>query len=483
MRPPISPLLLPRVSSMQLVLILAVLAAMAVSESVPHQPVAGATGRVALAGAAMGSVVLFALVASRLFVRRLRANLARHRLIRRQFRFVRRVHAALWLTVVGGILCGLDWCQLVRFNWHLDRTLLLDELLILAPVVMPLVLSWAAFYEFDRVVWAGVAEQPPDGSAFSTRHAYVAFHVRHYLGVLLLPLLGLLAVQDLTELWAPEFVRSGYGPLVFIPLLAGMFLLFPVLLRHVWQTRPLSPGPLRNRLEEAARRSGLRVRDILVWRTDGMVVNAAVAGFVWPWRYVFLTDALLAQMDDGEVEAIFGHEAGHIKHHHLLWRVLLMIAPLSLWLLFGQTMPETSGRLQQWLAVESAGAGHFGLRVAVAVALPAAMALYMFLVFGCFSRLLEHQADLFGCRSVSDDPQRSAVDIFTSALEKLAASGGTGRNTRTWQHASIARRIDFLHGLRLDKNRELHFHRRVSLLGGMAVGIVASPLLHLLLAG
>jgi len=54
----------------------------------------------------------------------------------------------LWLTVVGEILFWLDWAQLVRFNWHLDRAFLLDDVLILTPVLLPMVLSWAAFGKF-----------------------------------------------------------------------------------------------------------------------------------------------------------------------------------------------------------------------------------------------------------------------------------------------------------------------------------------------
>jgi len=96
---------------------------------------------------------------------------------------------------------------------------------------------------------------------------------------------------------------------------------------------------------------------------------------------------------------------------------------------------------------------------------------------------LEHQADLFGCRCVTPEAQPPAVERFTSALEKLAKTSGLGRDARSWQHASIARRIDFLHELSRAPKRELRFQRRVRLLGSLLIGTVFSPLAYRLLLG
>ena len=45
-------------------------------------------------------------------------------------------------------------------------------------------------------------------------------------------------------------------------------------------------------------------------------------------RYVVLTDRLVQEMTPEEVEAVFGHEVGHIKHHHLLFYFGFLIASL-----------------------------------------------------------------------------------------------------------------------------------------------------------
>jgi STE24 endopeptidase len=487
---------------MQLLLILAVLAALLVSECGPSGPVSGAVGRLMIAGGGIALPVLFAVAVSGLIARGLRADFSRHGLLLRRFRQLRRLHAGLWLVSAGGITCGLGWAQLVRFNWHLDHTLLVDELLILAPVLLPLVLSWAAFYEADRAVQVGLSGiseggspifaarksgQSPGCSALRaglpTRWEYVALHFRHYVGVLLVPLFGFLAVQDALELIAPDAAEEGYRAPVLLVSLAVLFLLFPVLLRYVWQTRPLPPGPLRTRLEDAAGRVGFRARDILVWQTGGMVVGAAVAGLVRRLRYVFLSDALLSRLPDEEIEAVFGHEVGHVRHHHLLLRVLAMVAPLSLWVLLGQAFPEGVAGLLNLPDTDSLALGGVGAKMPAGTAMLGAMAVYVLVVFGYYSRQLEHQADLFGCRWATPEAQRPAVETFTSALERLAASSGTGREARSWQHASIARRIDFLNQLGRDPKRELRFQRRVRILGSLVICTVLSPVAYQLLLG
>ena len=461
---------------MQFVLVLAILATLVISESCPSEPVPAAGYRLGIALSGMTLVATFAVVFSGLIASRLRHDFQRRKVLLALFRSLRRVHAVLWLAVAGGILYWLDWAQLVRFNWHLDGTILVDEVLILAPVLLPLVLSWAAFYEVDRAVRMGLSGSDSLASGPSTRRQYVALHLRHYLGILLLPVLGLLAVQDAAELLVPGVLESGYAPAVYAPPVVLLFVLFPSLLRRVWRTRPLAPGPLRIRLEAAAARAGFRARDILVWHTGGMVVNAAVAGFLPRLRYVFLTDGLLAQLDDEEIEAVFGHEIGHVRHRHLLLRVLAMIAPLSLYVLVEQALPETIGRADQWLAN-----GGFGLQIPLGLMMLAAMALYVLLVFGVYSRLLEAQADLFGCRILAPDREARPVETFTSALEKLAAASGVDRHAPAWQHGSIARRVDFLNRVAGDRKYGRRFQWRLDLASGLVLAIVFSPAVYLVL--
>src|SRR5438552_8713415 len=101
-------------------------------------------------------------------------------------------------------------------------------------------------------------------------------------------------------------------------------LISPAILKHVLRTQPLPRSPLRSKLEDMCQRCGLRYRDILLWRTDNNMGNAAVMGIL-PWvRYILLSDLLLETMSDEQIEAVFAHEAGHIVHRHMGWQVVLL---------------------------------------------------------------------------------------------------------------------------------------------------------------
>ncbi len=272
---------------MQLTLALAVLAALVIAEDCPRQPVTGAWCRLLLALAGLLLVGLFAFVSSRSVARGIRREFDQRGQWLRRFRRLRQIHALLWLVVAGGILYGLGWGQLVRFNWRLDHLFLVDRLLILLPVVLPLVVSWAAFYEVDRALRLALIEGEAEEGQVAGRGRYVLVQARHFLALLLLPLLVVLAVQDAAERLVPGALEGRAGLAIYALPLVLLLVFFPLILRYVWQTRPLASAVLRERLEAAARRVGFRCREILVWNTGGMMINAAVAGFLPRLRYAF----------------------------------------------------------------------------------------------------------------------------------------------------------------------------------------------------
>ena len=89
--------------------------------------------------------------------------------------------------------------------------------------------------------------------------------------------------------------------------------------RHL---RPLPPSPLRRRLESLIRRAGMSHMDIHEWRTDAAAPqpNAVLVG-LGPARRVLLTDALLADYSDDEIEVVLAHELAHCAHLDL-WKTI-----------------------------------------------------------------------------------------------------------------------------------------------------------------
>lgn len=465
---------------MQFTLILAVLAALTISENSPAEPVSGAAARLALAACGMAAVALFAQVSSGAIARQLLRDFDRRGLLLRRFGQLRRIHVALWLGVTGTILFGLDWPRVVRFNWGLDRAFLVDDVLILMPVLLPLVLSWAAFYEVDRAVQTRLRGADSLEASLCSRRQYLSLHVRHYLGILLVPVLALLAVQDAAEWVSPGCLKGPAAVWLHVPPLVLLFLSLPLVLRYVWNTRPLANGSLRNRLEVVGNRAGFHAREILVWYTGGMTVNAAVTGFLPSLRYVFLTDGLLRHLSEEEIAAVFAHEVGHVRHRHLALRVAAMFAPVSLWLAVVAARPDTAAAVQHWIgAVDPAWKAPMGLMAL------AGMALYVLLVFGFYSRLLEFQADLFACGAVGerDKASPSGTATFVSALEKLARANGIDRRRRGWQHASIVRRRAFLARAIRNPVFRRRFDRRLRIMAWLILAIVASPVLVQLFLG
>ena len=76
-------------------------------------------------------------------------------------------------------------------------------------------------------------------------------------------------------------------------------------------------GPCRDRLIAAAERLHFPFSDICIWHTRHGVANAMVTGFSPRPRYILLSDLLLENLEPDEIEAVFCHEIGHIRHRHI----------------------------------------------------------------------------------------------------------------------------------------------------------------------
>lgn len=327
--------------------------------------------------------------------------------------------------------------------------------LALTPLFAGMILGWLRQYDVERLNFEIV--HYPDLSPFVGRAAYLGLQVRHHLLFVLPPMLLLVLHEAL--LLALPFLRE-YTVLmavVGIGLLGAALIFIPFFLRLFLGLRSLPEGPLRRRLTATADRLRFRVSDVLVWNTRNGVANAMVTG-VLPWvRYVVVTDRLLEELNEDEIEAVFGHEVGHMKHHHMFFYMVFILTSLMLlgglwsagnWWLEHADVPE-------WLrTLVSAETWH----TAAVLLILGIVALYILVVFGWLSRRCERQADIFGAKTTSPA-------AFVSALEKVADLNGIPREQpgflSWWQHSTIADRIDFLERMQADPLLEPSFQRRL----------------------
>ncbi len=341
-----------------------------------------------------------------------------------------------------------------------ERLLVGRELALLAPFFLALFLSWERFYRVEKTAYE--VRNYPDH--FISKRAYLLAQVRGQ-WLFVVPPIALLLLNQIVLAVLPQS-RDGNRLLAALAILtmASAFLLLPLLLRIFLGLKPLPQGPLREQLESTAKRLGFRFSNILVWSTRHQIANALVTGFV-PWmRYVILTDRLIDELTPEEIEAVFGHEVGHIRHRHLFFYLAFFVASFILLGLIWENAAEwvrTARPLeavQDWVAEnydedaieEFLGTVSGFLKLML-------MAAYTLFVFGYLSRRCERQADLYGANTVS-------TEVFINALEKVADINGIPREGSgnwlvSWQHPSIRQRIDFLRGMQDRPSAVARFHR------------------------
>jgi STE24 endopeptidase len=370
----------------------------------------------------------------------------------------------LTVVVFIGSLYGLGWGwamkQVVGDSW----SLLLKPAL-LTPYLATMVLSWFFFYDGDRAAHEGFWGQ----GSFQSRSAYLTLHLRHNLLLFVPPLLVMVG-QDALHLLVGDGEQPDEVPFLYIALLVGLLtvtvLFLPYLLRLILGLRPLPAGPVRDHLTATARRLGFRISDILVWNTRDTQANARVSGMVPFLRYVVLTDRLLDELSIDEIEAVFGHEVGHIKHHHMPFYTLFLV--LSVAVLAAGFESATQWALPSLAESSSVWAEVMTRREWFLFPMVA----YIFLCFGYMSRRCERQADLFGCHV-------AGFPAMIRALDKVADINGISKERpgwlSAWQHGTMAERIDFLERTVERPELESTFQRRFGWLkwGSMASLAVA----------
>lgn len=335
-----------------------------------------------------------------LTLRRLRRGLAtakRRNVAARTDFLLRAAMVAFYIALLTE--SALPWSVVNAFGWKAGEESLVVQLVALIPYLLLFIAGWLPMYRLHRETNFGAW----------TRRSFLIHKARYNL-FMLLAWLPFAVLAD----WLSDALLA----LPFLFILAAWT--FPWLLAKAWGCKPLTDEKTLDMVRRLEERAKARFSRVFLWEPGGGVQNAAAVGIFRPFRYLFLTPALIANMKPPELEAVILHELGHVRKRHLLFYLFTSLAGVNLAVFLGAVVPMT-GNTEK-----------FVLTVLLVLA-------YFRLAFGWLSRTMERQADLFSLEKTGSDI------ALANALEKLGIAAGNIRRAASWHHLGIAERVGFLH--------------------------------------
>jgi len=245
------------------------------------------------------------------------------------------------------------------------------------------------------------------GLATETMGHWLKDHLKAMLIGLLFAELGATFVYFTLRHWPGYWwVLAGLGYSLVMLILVN---LAPVVLLPLFYTfKPLERAELRDRLTALAAKTGAHIMGVYEWTLSDRTkkANAALTG-MGSTRRILLSDTLLAEYSDDEIEVILAHELAHHVHKDIWTSVVYDMA-----LVF-------SGFFAAHLALRWA-VPFFGLQgaadpagIPVLLMTAGAAALAVKPVMNAISRAHERRADAYALRMTSNPP------AFISAMRRL----------------------------------------------------------------
>ncbi len=201
------------------------------------------------------------------------------------------------------------------------------------------------------------------------------------------------------------------GAVLFSMTLVGLAQLAPALLPLFDDLRPLNRPSLAGRLAALATRAGTPVVGVSEWRVSGRTrrASATLAG-VGAHRRILVSDTLLADHSDEEIEVIIAHELSHHVHHDI-WVAMGLEVVLTLLGFFVADLALR--RLGPWVGL-SGPSDVAGLPLLALAA--GAVSLGLVPLAHAVSRAHERRADRFALDTTGNP------SAFVSAMRRLGAT-------------------------------------------------------------
>ena len=209
--------------------------------------------------------------------------------------------------------------------------------------------------------------------------------------------------------------------------------LFPIF----YKFRPLDNSELRSRLTRLSENAGTRVRGVYDWNLSekSRKANAALTGW-GATRRIILSDTLLANYTDDEIEAVLAHELGHHVRRHILKSMIVqaVITFAGFWTL--KWVLRWAVLRREWFISQYDFAN-----LPLVILVTTLISLALMPLLNTYSRMNEREADRYAWQSISD------VGPFISAMNKLAEQNLAERQPSRiveilfHSHPPIAKRI------------------------------------------
>lgn len=229
-----------------------------------------------------------------------------------------------------------------------------------------------------------------------------------------------------------------YAWVVFIVLVVffaqiAPVVLFPIFYRFI----PLENEGLKDRLVKLGERAGTRIRGVYEWKLSekSKKANAALTG-LGATRRIILSDTLLQNYSDDEIEAVLAHELGHHVHRHIFKSILLQVGITFVGFWAAHLALDYSVK-QLRMFPDIYDFANLPLLALVS----SVLSLLLLPALNAFSRHNEREADMYCWKSVP------SVSPFVTAMQKLTEQNLSEQNPSRLvevlfhSHPAVSKRI------------------------------------------
>jgi STE24 endopeptidase len=210
--------------------------------------------------------------------------------------------------------------------------------------------------------------------------------------------------------WAPERWWL-YAALVFTLLFVVLVQVAPVVLMPLfYDISPLTRDELRDRLVALADKAGTHIAGVFEWRLSDRTrkANAVLAG-IGHTRRILLSDTLLAEHSDDEIEVILAHELAHHVHRDIWSAILIQTGLIALGCFEANRVLGTFA-----LSLGLTGKGDVAA-LPLLVLTFGAVSLALMPIANAVSRAHERRADRYALQMTRNAP------AFITAMKRLSA--------------------------------------------------------------